>query len=367
MNRVLLTVSGVIDPAGEEQIAAGRKPRTDYLEMARAFGADLIDYTQARQSSGSLGRLLEKVGGPDLLLAWACFKRRRNYQVIFTDGEQVGIPFALMCKLRWGSRSRHLMIVHILSVKKKLFFFDLFGLQSQIDTFIVYSMWQQRFIEQRLKIPRERIVFTPFMVDASFFSLERVRPNPRHMICAVGLEFRDYPTLLEAVDGLDVEVIIAAASPWSKRADTTSGAEIPSNVKVQRYSQYDLRQIYANSRFMVMPLYDVNFQAGVTAILEAMAMERAVICSRTQGQTDIVVEDETGLYVPPGDAGALRTAIIRLLANAREAERMGKAGRTRVERELDLDHYVARLHTLIQNTLQAHDDSYERQPQSIES
>src|SRR5205823_8678819 len=131
------------------------------------------------------------------------------------------------------------------------------------------------------------------------------RQSDRPHICAVGLEARDYPTLIQAVSGLDLEVTIAAASPWSKRSDTTEGEAIPENVRVSRFTQFDLRQLYADCQFMVMPLYDVNFQAGVTAILEAMAMSRAVICSRTPGQTDVIVDGETGLYVPTSDPQAL--------------------------------------------------------------
>jgi len=369
MADVLLTVSGVIDPARPGQVAAGERPRADYLEMARAWGADLLDYAAARQETGRLGRWLEKAGGPDLMLAWACFRRRSRYRVIFTDGEQVGVPLAWLLKfLGGGRRPRHLMIVHVLSVRKKEVFFDYFGIQSHIDTFFVYSTWQKHFIETRWHVPSERVVFTPFMVDAQFFSLQALAQNSRHperrsakdlpasaqpappMICAVGLERRDYPTLIEAVRGLEVQLVVAAASPWSKRADTTTGQEIPPNVTVQRFNQYELRQVYADSRFLVMPLFDVDFQAGVTAILEAMAMERAVICSRTPGQTDVIVEGETGLYVPPGDAAALRGAIQHLLDDPQEAERMGRAGRRGVEDRMSLDRYVARLGEHVRQT-----------------
>jgi glycosyltransferase involved in cell wall biosynthesis len=142
--------------------------------------------------------------------------------------------------------------------------------------------------------------------------------------------------------------VIAAASPWSKRSDTTAGQEIPANVIVRRFSQYELRSLYAMSEFMVMPLYPVNFQAGVTAILEAMAMERAVICSRTPGQTDVVVEGETGLYSPPGDPVALRAAILRLLEHPEEAARLGQNGRRRVLAEMSLDCYTERLGRFVQ-------------------
>jgi len=353
MNDVLLTVSGTIPEGIEAEIAAGRLPRKDYLELARAFGADLLDYEGALEVSGRLGRWLERVGGPNLVLAWASFLLRSRYRVIFTDGEQIGIPLALLLKAAGGAaRPRHLMIAHILSVGKKMLLFDRLGLQSHIDTFFVYSTWQKRFIESRWKVPGERVVFTPFMVDDRFFSPEADgRRNERleaerlaePRICSVGLEFRDYPTLLEAVRGLDVRVVLAAASPWSKRPDTTAASEIPENVLVRRFNQYDLRRVYAASRFVVMPLYEVNFQAGVTAILEAMAMGKAVICSQTPGQTDVIVAGETGLYVPPGDPAVLREAIVYLLEHPEEADRMGANGRRRVIAEMNLDRYAGRL------------------------
>lgn len=348
MAQVLLTVSGVIAPDRSTEVAQGTKPRADYSELARAFDADILDLSAARQRGGWFGWLLERFGGPFLLIAWICFQQRGCYRVIFTDGEQVGIPFAWLLKfVDFGGKGRpqHLMIAHILSVKKKMLPLDLFGLQSHIDHFFVYSTWQKRFIEQRWNVPPERVVCTPFMVDSCFFAPDQVTPHPtpKPMICAVGLESRDYPTLVQAVKGLDADVIIAAASPWARQSDRTQDQEIPENVMVRRFTQFELRQLYADSRFVVMPLYNVDYQAGVTAILEAMAMERAVICSKTPGQTDVIIEGETGLYVYPSDPYALRTAIKYLLNNSEEAERMGWAGRRRVEQMMNLEHYVARL------------------------
>lgn len=362
MNDVLLTVSGTIDPDIQGQIARGERPLADYMAMARSFEADLLDYTSARQQSGTFGRLLEKIGGPNLLLAWSCFQRRRHYRVIFTDGEQVGIPLALMLKIAdrgrgtgqrgASNRPSHLMIGHLLSVGKKKPFFDRLAVQSHIDTFFVYSTWQKDYIEKRWAVPPERVVFTPFMVDADFFSpvelvktdaLLALEKQPKPVICAVGLEFRDYPTLMTAVRDLDVQVVIAAASPWSKRADTTQGQNIPENVCIQRFTQFQLRHLYALSRFMVMPLYDVPFQAGVTAILEAMAMEKPVICSRTAGQIDVIHDGHNGLYVPPGDAGALRAVINQLLQQPGEVRRLGLSARRCIEEEMSLARYVERL------------------------
>ena len=351
MANVLLTVSGTIAPDIETQIMRGKRPRADYLELARSFDADLIDYPRARQLTGRVGRWLERIGGANLLLAWACFCQRTHYRVIVTDGEQIGLPFALLCKVLGRKGIKHLMIAHILSVGKKMLLLDWLGLQQHIDTFFVYASWQKRFIETRWQVPSSRVVHTPFMVDSHFFSPQQVTAQPRRMICAVGLEFRDYPTLIEAVRGLDVEVVIAAASPWSKRSDCTAQAELPPNVTVRKFSQFELRQLYADSLFVVMPLYPVDFQAGVTAILEAMAMAKAVICSRTPGQTDVIAENQTGLYVEPGDPQALRAQIECLLQQPALATQMGQTGRARVEAEMELSHYALRLQRTVQAAL----------------
>ena len=66
------------------------------------------------------------------------------------------------------------------------------------------------------------------------------------------------------------------------------------------------------------------------AVLEAMAMERAVVATVTGGLPEIVQNGETGLLVPPGDAGALAEAVVALLSDPARAAAMGKAGRARV-------------------------------------
>ncbi|MBE2222881.1 MAG: glycosyl transferase family 1, partial [Anaerolineae bacterium] len=171
MNDVLLTISGTISPTVVEDIEAGKRPLADYIAMAETFNADLIDYTKAHEVGGWFGRLLGKLAGQNALLAWACFKLRHHYQIIFSDGEQIAIPLALLFKfLSWGKRPVHFTIIHILSVGKKVRFFDWFRIQSDIDVFFVYSTWQKKFIEDRWQVPGERVVFTPFMVDDDFFA-----------------------------------------------------------------------------------------------------------------------------------------------------------------------------------------------------
>jgi glycosyltransferase involved in cell wall biosynthesis len=350
--RAIVTVSGRIPPDLDALIEAGRRPRADYLEIARALSAegvdaDVVDVTAALVATGLVGRLLYRVGGAGVLLAWYCFRRRDRYEAILTDGEQVGIPLALLCRVFGRGTARHTMIVHILSVPKKARTIQWFRLAGLVDRYVVYSSRQREFIHHRLGVPLDRITLSTFMVDTRFFDPAAVDVQPRRMICSAGLERRDYDTLIDAIGGLDVDVVIAAASPWSRRSDSTEHRVLPLNVEIQRLDLFELRDLYAAAEFVVMPLHEVDFQAGITTILEAMSMKLAVVCTRTAGQTDTVIDGATGRYVPVGDADALRGAIDAMLADPESTSNLGGSARAWTTEHADIERYAARLAGLV--------------------
>jgi glycosyltransferase involved in cell wall biosynthesis len=67
------------------------------------------------------------------------------------------------------------------------------------------------------------------------------------------------------------------------------------------------------------------------ALVEAMALGRPVIATRAGGPIEIVVEDESGLLVPPGDAAALGSVLIRLLREPGLAAKLSSGARARFE------------------------------------
>jgi glycosyltransferase involved in cell wall biosynthesis len=219
---------------------------------------------------------------------------------------------------------------------------------------VVYASEQARVIE-RLGFPPDRVVLTPYAVDTAYFDPERVEGGDKALVASAGLEFRDYPTLIEAVRGLDARVVIAAASHWSKRADTTAGADLPDNVEVCSLGYPELRQLYADASVVVVPLYEVPFQAGITTILEAMSMGKTVICSRTSGQTDVIVDGATGIYVPPGDPASLRTALDEYIG-ASAATDLGAAARRYCQHVADVRLYAKRLSSVVDDAVSRHQE-----------
>jgi phosphatidylinositol alpha-1,6-mannosyltransferase len=76
---------------------------------------------------------------------------------------------------------------------------------------------------------------------------------------------------------------------------------------------------------------------------EAAARGKPVVAGRSGGVIDAVIDDETGFLVKPGDVEETAGAIIRLLNDKALAERMGRAGRDRVARELNWDVFTQRI------------------------
>jgi glycosyltransferase involved in cell wall biosynthesis len=69
-----------------------------------------------------------------------------------------------------------------------------------------------------------------------------------------------------------------------------------------------------------------------TVVCEAMSRGKAVIGTQPGGHTDMIVPEETGLLVPPGDVHALTRAIERLIQDSRLRDRLGREARVRARR-----------------------------------
>ncbi len=77
--------------------------------------------------------------------------------------------------------------------------------------------------------------------------------------------------------------------------------------------------------------------------LEAMACGRPVVATTAGGAPEAVIDGETGILVPPLDAGAVMTALDLIFADASLRRRMGEAGRRRVENYFAMDKYILRV------------------------
>lgn len=76
-------------------------------------------------------------------------------------------------------------------------------------------------------------------------------------------------------------------------------------------------------------------------ILEAMASGLPVIATDVGGNAELVAAHETGYLCASGDVEAMAQLIVRLASDPAQAQRLGQAGRARIERQFSLSAMVA--------------------------
>ena len=186
----------------------------------------------------------------------------------------------------------------------------------------------------------EKITVVPSGIDPEAFvapASERVRVRQElgvgadtMLVLTVGaLERRKgHAVLLAAAARLarpDVRYVFCGAGG---DADALAAAAAPLGGAVQLVGfRGDVAALIAAADVVAMP----SLQEGLgVAALEAMAAGKPVVASRVGGLAEAVVDEGTGLLVPPGDPAPLAAALDRLAREPALRTRLGEAGRAHV-------------------------------------
>jgi glycosyltransferase involved in cell wall biosynthesis len=197
--------------------------------------------------------------------------------------------------------------------------------------------------------PKLRIV--PFGVDVERFTPAPSADDTRKRIVFVGgLDrphyFKGLAVLLGALAG------VAGRDDWS--LEVVGDGELRPEYEAQaarlgiaprvrfagRCPPAALPDCYRGAYVHVLPSLDRSEAFGLV-VLEAQSCGVPSIVSDLPGVREAVEAPATGLLVPPGDVGALRTALVRLLDDPSLQHAMGQAARARAvagytwERHLD--------------------------------
>jgi L-malate glycosyltransferase len=93
-------------------------------------------------------------------------------------------------------------------------------------------------------------------------------------------------------------------------------------------------------RFDLFVMSSVTEGLG-TSPLDAMACSRAIVATKAGGIPEVVEDQVTGLLVEPRDHHALAAAIVRLIRDEQNRQRMGGAGFERVSERFTVERMVA--------------------------
>jgi glycosyltransferase involved in cell wall biosynthesis len=150
--------------------------------------------------------------------------------------------------------------------------------------------------------------------------------------------------LLEAfaqvrTSGVDGDLVFVGDGPERARIERAiDNLDLRANVSLKGAldEQATLQQI-ANADILVLP----SFMEGLPVVLmEAMALGLPVIASRVAGIPELVTDDQEGLLFCPTDWNELAEKIGQLIADPERRQRLGRAGRSKIELGFEINRAV---------------------------
>ncbi|MDQ3701618.1 MAG: glycosyltransferase family 4 protein [Chloroflexota bacterium] len=340
----------VITPArrgsGAEAVV-GPAPRVDYLELTATLEAGLL-YAPPPE----VGRVepLEARLGLDVRQGVAAARRGASVFVSWTEG--VALPLAFADR----GRTPHVALIHHALRRRTRLYEQATGFLRHIDRIVVLARSQERYLREQAKIPPERVRFIHDKVDHRFWT-PLGRPSDGSVV-SVGAEGRDYETLMAALQPIGVPTVVVASSLWVE-ANRRFEVDAPANVSVRSgLSFVALRELYDSAAVVVVPIRaGLQYAAGVNAVLEAMAMGKALIVSATPGIADYVEDGVTARLVPPGHPTRLRDVLVELLSDHQQRAALGARARSVVDAGRNLDGFVHALAGIAREVMRSRPES----------
>lgn len=333
------------DPARSIEISISQTPRIDYRVIAERCQANIRQLFPS--PSGLRGprpvRIARSLLG-NLRRAAGLVRSLPPGAVVYATGETWGLPVGLAGALQRRRRFAHVVYVHRVFSSAWLHFLRASRDWLAVDGWICVTQYQARLLRGALGPNGAPVAVVSQGVDTQFFDPIRAHPPAgRPYLLSVGVEMRDYDLFFQAVRGLNVDVVVKASSAWMASARQGIGAAPPNaRVITEHLSYAELRDLYAGAALVVAPLYDTPQAAGITTILEAMAMGKAVVATRSAGLPDVLVPGETGIVVEP-NAHALAAALQQLLDDPTRRQTLAEAGRRAVLETVTLEHHADRV------------------------
>lgn len=310
-----------VSHADREAAARGEAPQADFDVLARLIRARIV--TGADFNAGKAGPIAASLGkSAGWAAVFAALDARSEADDIYLPSEDLAFRLVPLLQLA-GWRGRVHVVVHDCSSWRRTLFLRLLGRRT-IATFLTDTSAQAAVLTERAGIPPEKVRVYVNPVDADFFNPETAATADGDYVFACGLENRDYATLEAAARLSARRFRVQASGYFPNRSGARS--DLPQNYELSkvRVPYTGLRDLYAGARIVVVPLNDVPYAAGVTGLLEAMALSKPVIVTASQG-----IRDYTGVpslvVVPADDPARIAEEIERLWDAPELRHELGRA------------------------------------------
>lgn len=203
---------------------------------------------------------------------------------------------------------------------------------KSVDRFIVWAKQDIEAFSRTFQIPQEKFTFIPYHTTLDSVDLE---PYSGDYIFSGGNEGRDYETLLLAVQGLPLKVLIASTRP-----ELFSHMTVPENVEIRGFSHKDYLSKMAGCLMNVVSLENGGLRTGgQQTYLNSMWLGKPTIVNDPSGACDYIEHMQDGFLVGSKDPDALKEAINFLLSRADIMNEMAMRAAQKAKRYSTEEHF----------------------------
>ena len=260
----------------------------------------------------------------------AMFKRRQ-YDVVVSWTSRLGVNYGILNRLcHHRATPWHATIDFHVDLRRNDFSyrFRLWLLRLALpgmDFCFCTSTREEKIYSDRFAAGKFR--FLPLHYPTSYFDYPLAAR--KDYIFAYGNSGRDFPTLIEAVKGIDAPLIILS------QAFQPSG-ETPPNVTLVRHSvpQNELIEYVRCARFVVVPLRHFDFSVGQLALTETMALGCPLVLTSNLATLEYATHNQSALFFNAGDVEGLRSQIRYLVEHPEVATQLGAGARRQAQQYL---------------------------------
>jgi glycosyltransferase involved in cell wall biosynthesis len=206
---------------------------------------------------------------------------------------------------------------------------------DRVDAFLAPSAFLRNKLLDR-GFPPEKVYHLPLFLPSELFHDND--NNEGYLLFLGKLEpIKGIYPLLEACRSIPEIRLILAGRVEEPLASALPGLLPPNAQYVGLMHGEELRQLLYNSVAVVLP--SLGFENQPFSILEAFACGKPVIASDLGGMTELVVNRERGLLVPPGNVEALAKAMRWIVGHPTEAHDMGQNAYNYVAKTHQAEHH----------------------------
>jgi glycosyltransferase involved in cell wall biosynthesis len=287
--------------------------------------------------------------GGDFASAFASLRRANRADVVFATADTLAIPLLLL--KRAGLLRSPVVYTPIglperlQQVRRRRLYA---GALCRASAIVTYSRAEAEWL--RDWIGGGEVVFVPFGVDTDAFRPSDATPDVD--VVAVGADPRRDFDLLKAVAVRHPELAFRIVA--TKEQLAALGA-LPGQVATESdISLEDVRDRLSRARVVALPVRPNSYSGATTVLLQAMALAKPVVVSRTDAIADgYGLEDGVNCrLVEPGDAVAFERALLDVLADPAQ---LGVNARHTVERDFSWERYIDALWAILSR-------AWEREP-----